>query len=284
MFLPRQLLELKALVDLPADVERFLARRPQGRVFVDIIPFPRAGVLAHYQALMDRGITHLLPFARHRSGRELLVNLRSGAVCWLDAPEEAVYPSFENFLEVEGRRAAAIRRIPIVQAARRGERARIERLLRRGADINVLDIHGLTPLMAALLAWQFDTAHFLLDSGADVHVASAAGDTALMFAALGNRPDLVARLLGGGADPNARTGMGIPVLHFAMTGPYPLAQGRPWGNIEVVRLLLAAGADPCVPVFRKSLWDAAGPETDPAIVALLRQAAQDRGCGAPGSE
>jgi hypothetical protein len=249
MFVPRALLELKALVHLPPALERFLARRPQGRRFPGLHCYPRARVLGRYAELSEAGLQHLLPIARSDEGREISVNLQTGAVYW-DHPTELLAGTFEAFLEKMKAAAADAARRPLVVAARKGDLHRIDKLLARGHDINEQDIDGNTPLMAALLAWQYDAAARLLDNGPDLERRDRAGHTALMWACYRNQPGLVARLLAAGADPDARTRLGERVLLFALTGPY--AHGGPagYGSAEVLRLLREHGVDLTAPVDR----------------------------------
>jgi len=54
----------------------------------------------------------------------------------------------------------------------------IEYLLLRGADINAKDSQGNTPLMHAVVNFQYDAIRFLLDNGADLHAKDKYGFTA----------------------------------------------------------------------------------------------------------
>ncbi|RYD89586.1 MAG: hypothetical protein EOP50_17320 [Sphingobacteriales bacterium] len=159
----------------------------------------------------------------------------------------------------------------LVQAARSGDLHRIERLLRRGTDINEQDASGNTPLMAALLAWQYAAAERILDAGPDLSLCNHLGEDPLMYASLRNQPGIVVKMLRLGADPNARNRAGVPVLHFALVGPHSLTEERGWGSLPVVELLVAHGADPNVTWQGRSLLQWAEPETDPAIVMWLRE-------------
>jgi hypothetical protein len=271
MFLPKQLLELRSLTPLPPAVERFLARRPQGRRFPGLHCYPRARVLGRYQELQHEGVSHLLPFARSDEGRELAVDLHSSAVCPTDLPSEIVAVDFNAFLESMKTAVAEGSRRPLVRAARAGKLRRVTHLLQRGHDINEQDLDGNTPLMAALLAWQYEAAALLLHAGADLQRTDRNGHTALMWACYRNQPELVQRALDSGADPEARTRNGEPLLLFAMTGPHPSSEKRSPGSLAIVQLLVARGADPRVLVNGRRLSEWEPSETDPAILAWLRE-------------
>jgi ankyrin repeat protein len=75
-----------------------------------------------------------------------------------------------------------------------------------------------TPLMAALLAGQLDTAKLLLDRGADALVRQAQGYSPLHEAALLGRRDLVDLLLAHGAEVNVRANDGRTPRDEALRG------------------------------------------------------------------
>ena len=54
----------------------------------------------------------------------------------------------------------------------------IEYLLLRGADVNIQDLQGNTPLMHAVINFQYDTIKFLIDNGADLNLRDKYGFTA----------------------------------------------------------------------------------------------------------
>ena len=67
---------------------------------------------------------------------------------------------------------------PIVEAARRGDAARVKALLDGGADVNAFGSDRTTALMAAAEAGREDVARLLMDRKADVNLRNARGQTA----------------------------------------------------------------------------------------------------------
>src|SRR5262245_61913948 len=119
-------------------------------------------------------------------------------------------------------------------AIRSGQMAQLTALIQQGNDVNVKDRRGgATPLMHAAAIGSTDAMRLLLDKGADVNARNAAGGTALMWAVT----DLakVRLLVDRGADVNASSNLGHTALELAAMSD---------GSAEIVRLLLARGANP----------------------------------------
>ena len=85
---------------------------------------------------------------------------------------------------------------PLLYAAREGCTACIGELIRGGADINLPDPSGTTPLVLALMNLRFDAAQTLIDLGADIQAWDFYGQTPLYAAVdmdtvpAGGRPDV----------------------------------------------------------------------------------------------
>lgn len=92
----------------------------------------------------------------------------------------------------------------LIDAAGRGDLARVKALLAEGADVNARDEMGVTPLMQASLAGNTDVVRFLLDKGADLNRQNKIGMTALTAAASGGKFEIVKLLLASGADLNLK--------------------------------------------------------------------------------
>lgn len=120
------------------------------------------------------------------------------------------------------------------QAILDGDQAKISALLAGGANVEVADEQGMTPLLLAIKQGRRDVVELLLAHGADIHHAANDGVTPLFLAIRERRSDLVALLLDKGADANARG---------AISGVTPLHVGAYTGDTEILRLLLRHGAN-----------------------------------------
>lgn len=116
-------------------------------------------------------------------------------------------------------------------------------LLEAGADPNLGDACGYTPLMGAVCADSLAMVRLLLEQGADVNRrCSRSGATALQDAAIGGHVHVAQALLKAGADPHApETKEGLTTLMCAVQSLSP----------ETVRLLLSHGADPSITSSRQ---------------------------------
>ena len=107
----------------------------------------------------------------------------------------------------------------------------VTRCLTAGADPNVRDRGGFTPLHLAAFVGNAGAVAALVNRGADVEGRSTDGLTPLHRAVALRNSKAVIALLEAGADPNGRDEAGQTPLHFADT-------------VEVVAALLEAGANP----------------------------------------
>jgi ankyrin repeat protein len=119
----------------------------------------------------------------------------------------------------------------LVEAARAGDRARVEALLSSGANVDEKDEQGSTALMFAALRGDAKMVHALLAANANPNLRDAHGESALLLGA-GRGAEVVSALLAAGADPNLADAEGETPLLVAAAG-----------HEESVRLLLEGGAD-----------------------------------------
>jgi ankyrin repeat protein len=107
-------------------------------------------------------------------------------------------------------------------AAFSGDVATAHALLDAGAPLDARARNHIqnTPLLAALLAGQADTAALLMERGADTLVRQEAGVAAIHEVALSGRRDLVDLLLAHGADINARADDGRTAVTEALRGSH----------------------------------------------------------------
>lgn len=110
----------------------------------------------------------------------------------------------------------------------------IKLLLENGADVNLQDSDGKTPLMR-LNQWKsLEISKLLIESGADVNLKDKCGTTALMQKCQDARHDSAKLLIDAGADVNAKNNKGQTALMLACI------KGRYNNSIN---LLLENGAD-----------------------------------------
>jgi ankyrin repeat protein len=116
-----------------------------------------------------------------------------------------------------------------------GHRAVCDLLVAHGADVNVRNNSGATPLGIGAAGGHTDVLTCLLDHGADVHLIDNFGFTPLQSAAERGRADVVRLLLARGAAVDARVadGSGRMALHIAAEQ----------GDRATVEALLGAKAD-----------------------------------------
>ena len=145
---------------------------------------------------------------------------------------------------------------PLLHAAMAGNLEAVKILLAAKAPIDDAAPDGVTPLIAAVVKFHEHVALHLIDSGADAKAAKA-GYTALHAAALTGQINVAKALMAHGADPNAPLTM--PKRLQAVFVPYnpelqtgrlnqvgatPFLMAAKAVNTEMMRLLLANGADP----------------------------------------
>src|SRR3989442_10381938 len=156
-------------------------------------------------------------------------------------------------------------------ASRQGDIPSARLLLAAGADINEATPKNGTALVVAAASGREDFSIFLLDKGANPNAVDAYGLTALHYAIPRgiagidsvsivfrpfhelppNMPRLVKALLAHGANPNAAIAKDFPpysrspyALQTSLVGVTPFLLAAAAADIDLMRTLLAAGADP----------------------------------------
>ena len=131
-------------------------------------------------------------------------------------------------------KAATAKLKTISESREAGNLAEIGRLIEAGADVNLRNSLGVTPLFMASRYGHAGVVELLLANKADVNVVRKTdGVTSLMVASQDGHTEVVDLLLANKADVNAaRT-----------DGATPLFMASVYGHAEIVKLLLAAGAN-----------------------------------------
>jgi ankyrin repeat protein len=140
---------------------------------------------------------------------------------------------------------------PLLFAARNGRIESARLLLDAGADVNETAPNGDSALVIASFSDQGKFAAFLLERGANSNAAGA-GYAALHAAVLRGDLELVKALCAHGADPNVRLTKGSRqqreanwfALSASLAGATPFFLAAKYGEIEIMRVLAANGADP----------------------------------------
>ena len=169
----------------------------------------------------------------------------------------------------------------MLDACVKGDTARVKQLLDKGVSANMRGTDRNTPIMEAAYGGHLDTVKLLLDRGADLSAKKSDGATpitlasdksilalfkdvtALVSAAEAGNEKIVTELIDKGTPVNGLDQFGQSALHVACWN----------GKTEIVKLLLARGADP-----RIKKADGAMPLTlakgqgHEDIVALLNEA------------
>ena len=176
---------------------------------------------------------------------------------------------------------------PLLFAARDGLLDAATLLIEAGADVNKADPNGISPLLMAITNGQLPVAQWLVERGADVKAADWYGRTPIWAAvevrnldlrsgATDNGVDraaalrLMTALIEKGADVNARVKEFPPARRYMLplgslewvdiTGQTAFTRAAQSADLEVMRLLLAKGADPKITTFNgtNALMMAAG--------------------------
>jgi ankyrin repeat protein len=260
---------LKLLLDAGANVD---SPNPEGQTA--LMTVARTGNVAAAELLLERGAavdaregfggqTALMWAAARRHPEMIEILVAHGAT--VDA--RSTVRDYQRHITAEGRPKSLDSGgfTPLLYAARENCIACLDALLASGADIDLPDPDGVSPLHLAIVNANWDLAKRLIEAGADVDQWDIFGEAPL-FAAIGLR----ARFDGGRAsiDPlNATDGLAIirlllerganPNMQLFFRpanvrgptntrGATPLIRAANNNDLEIVQLLLMHGADATV--------------------------------------
>jgi ankyrin repeat protein len=161
---------------------------------------------------------------------------------------------------------------PLVLAARQGNLDAVKVLAEGSADLNKPSGDGSTAMLVAIQNGHYGVARYLVEKGADINKANEKGWTPLYLTVkhrnleTGTIPvpnqnqafDFITLLLDRNVDVNARIGFNTEIRNgqratwFEEDGATAFMRAALCGDIEVMRLLLAKGADPKIPTVDKT--------------------------------
>jgi ankyrin repeat protein len=260
---------LKLLLDAGADADS-----PNAEGQTALMAVARTGNVEAASLLLERGASvdaregfggqTALMWAsarRHPNMMQLLIE-RGAAV---DA--RSAHRDYQRHVTAEGRPKSLDTGglTPLLYAARENCLACVDVLLAQGADIDLPDPDGVSPLHVAILNANWDLARKLIEGGADVNQWDIYGEAPL-FAAIGlytrrdggrasidppNETDgmsIVRMLLERGADPNMQLFFRPANVRGTTNtrGSTPLIRAANNGDLALVNLLLEHGADATV--------------------------------------
>jgi ankyrin repeat protein len=182
--------------------------------------------------------------------------------------------------------------------ANSGDYQALQLLLASNGNINYAEpIHGNTALLTATMANKVKTVKFLLSSNANANLANHAGITPLIAALENKNATLVDLLLQNKANinqlskPKYKDLSMTPLIHFATNGDQeniikllklganvnlsnekkisPLTAAALVGHLNIVKLLLAVGADPSTLYQNPQLWEYIKTKSNPKIAELI---------------
>jgi len=231
-----------------------------------VVALLKNGARANERSLT--GQTPLMYAAWKGRTRAIFALLAAGA----DVNARATVNDWKRYVTAEGRKQD---RNPggftaLLYAARQGCVECARALVKGGAKVNLADPDGITPLLMAVMSMHFDTAKLLIDSGANVDKWDWWGRSPLYAAVdmntipTGGRPDrlsndetssldIIRLLLERGANPDARLRKFPPYRALGpdrggdgvlTTDATPLLRAAKGADINAIKLLLAAGANP----------------------------------------
>jgi ankyrin repeat protein len=260
---------LKLLLEAGADAD---SPNPDGQTA--LLAVARTGNVKAAELLLNEGATvdarekwggqTALMWASARRHPEMMQLLISKGA---DINARSIDRNYQRHVTAEGRPKSLDSGglTPLLYAARENCMACVEVLLKNGADIDLPDPDGVSPLLVSIMNANWDLARQLILAGADVNQWDIYGEAPLFMAVdLRSRIDggrasidplnktngltIVKVLLERGADPNMQLFFKPANMRGSTNtrGSTPLVRAANNGDLEVVNLLLEHGADATV--------------------------------------
>jgi len=121
----------------------------------------------------------------------------------------------------------------VADAAQKGDRAAVQRLITQKTDVNAPQVDGATALHWAVYKQDPEMVDLLIRAGANVKAENRTGVTPLEMAAMYGNAVVLDRLIKAGADAKRKGPNGETMVMFAARS----------GNPQAIKVLLEAGAD-----------------------------------------
>jgi hypothetical protein len=142
----------------------------------------------------------------------------------------------------------------LAKAAKKGDLAKVEKLIAEGEDVNEADFRGNTPIYHAATKGHADVVEALAQAGADVDIDNSFGSTPLHVASRQGHVDVIRILITYGAqiDPVNQPskngnllndGSAAGLLRKGPEASTPLMKAARSGELEAVKVLIELGAD-----------------------------------------
>jgi len=172
-----------------------------------------------------------------------------------------------SLLAAPGKQHSSREASELAAAVKAGKADRVASLVRDGANPNVRDSIGMTPLHYAAYRGAMAVGFALLEGGADPNAKDSAGMTPLHAASFEGHADFVNALLKAGASVNAKDHAGNTALHYAVFN----------GDVPTSKVLLAGGARASIANGRGATPAAmARASGQPALVRLFETRARKK--------
>src|SRR5262245_15660469 len=168
----------------------------------------------------------------------------NGSGTRIDAAVESLRAIARCFAQLSSKRStlANPKADALFKAAQTGKAAKIRQLLDAGALIEATDVNRMTPVMLAAQGGHVEAFRLLVDAGADLHAVAFRQLDLLEVATRSGDVAMVRFLLERGLPVNGHW-KPLNETFRRMGHDTPLIQAADYGHVELVRMLLEAGAD-----------------------------------------
>jgi uncharacterized protein len=133
----------------------------------------------------------------------------------IDAMHDDVEEALLNRPELDANCRGRNGRPALMAYVWRDNKARVEKLLAHGADVNLQDLDGDTALHGAAQTGNVEIMGLLMDKGPNVNAKNKVGGTPLMWAAVFGNDDAARMLLENGADVSLKDEDGVTAAQWA---------------------------------------------------------------------